>query len=99
MIWVTIVGEELAGRVDVEADRLENIEVDRAMWRQGIGSKRLAHGETLIARSHTVALLEARAFNGRAIRFYRRHGWNQMRRYLGKECGAPIENIGMSKSF
>lgn len=99
IMWVAIVGESLAGRVDVEADRLENIEVDPAMWRQGIGPKLLAHGESLIARSHSVAFLEVRSFNARAIRFYERHGWTEVRRYPGTECGAPIENIEMSKRF
>lgn len=99
IMWVAVIGERLAGRVEVEMDRLENIEVDPALWRQGVGPALLAHGESLIARSHSVAFLEVRAFNARAIRFYTRHGWKEVRRYPGTECGAPVENIEMSKSF
>lgn len=97
IMWVATVGGSLAGRVDVDGDRLENIEVDPALWRQGIGPKLLAHGENLIAGSHAVAFLEVRAFNARAVRFYRRHGWEEVRRYPGTECGAPVENIEMRK--
>ena len=99
IMWVAVIGKRLAGRVDVEGDRLENIEVDPAMWRQGIGQTLLAHSESLIVRSHAVAFLEVRAFNARAIRFYCRHGWKEVRRYPGTECGAPVENIEMSKSI
>lgn len=99
IMWVAIVGESLAGRVDVEADRLEHIDVDPAMWGQGIGPLLLTHGENLIARSYPVGSLEVRAFNARAIQFYNRHGWKEVRRYPGTECGAPVENIEMSKRF
>jgi hypothetical protein len=55
--------------------------------------------EQQIARSYAVARLEVRSFNTRALTFYARRGWVEVRRYPGTECDSPVENVEMQKTL
>lgn len=88
---------ELIGMIHVDKDVLEDLHVDPRVWGEGIGSRLLEEAERQIGRVHPVARLEVRAFNQRAINFYSRRGWTEAGRYPGTECGAPVENVAMTK--
>jgi ribosomal protein S18 acetylase RimI-like enzyme len=92
-------GGLLAGMVQVERHVVEALNVDPACWGVGVGSRLLEAAEQQIAASYPVASLEVRSFNSRAHSFYARPGWVEVRRYPGTECGSPIENIEMQKTF
>jgi ribosomal protein S18 acetylase RimI-like enzyme len=96
---VAIVDEVLVGVLHVVEDGIENLHVDPQAWRRGIGSKLMDYAEHEIGRTHRSARLELRAFNERAYVFYKRRGWIEVRRYPGKECGSPVENIEMRKQL
>ena len=90
---------ELLGIFQTDRDMLKFLHVDPSHWNTGIGSKLLNAAEGEIVCTHTVARLEVRSFNTRAQVFYARRGWSEVRRYLGTECGSPVENIEMQKSL
>lgn len=92
-------GKELLGMFQTEGDVLQSLHVDHSHWNQGVGTRLLASAEEEIARAHRRARLEVRSFNVRAQAFYGRHGWREARRYRGTECGSPVENVEMEKSF
>ena len=89
----------LIGMVQILEDQVESLHVDPDVWNRGVGSKLLDAAECQIARLYPLARLEVRAFNKRARTFYKRHGWVEMRRYPGTECGSPVENIEMQKAL
>jgi ribosomal protein S18 acetylase RimI-like enzyme len=89
----------LVGMVQTDRDVIDALEVDPACWNGGVGSTLLHAAERQIARSYAVARLEVRSFNTRALAFYARRGWVEVRRYPGTECGSPVENVEMQKTF
>lgn len=89
----------LVGMVQTLEDQVESLHIDPDVWNRGIGSKLLNAAECRIARLYPLARLEVRAFNKRACAFYKRHGWVEMRRYPGMECGSPVESIEMQKAL
>lgn len=89
----------LLGMVQVKRDVVEALHVDRACWNGGVGSKLLNEAERRIARAYAIARLEVRSFNERARAFYTRRGWIEIRRYPGLECGSPVENVEMQRTF
>jgi ribosomal protein S18 acetylase RimI-like enzyme len=92
-------GKELLGMFQTDGDVLQSLHVDPSRWNEGVGTKLLTSAEEEIARGHRLARLEVRSFNERARAFYSRHGWREVRRYPGTECGSPVENIEMQKSL
>ena len=94
----TIKGEVL-GVLQIVGDSIENIEVDPKAWGKGIGSALMDAAEREIAQGHATARLIVRSFNQRARDFYRRIEWIERRTFPGTECGAPIENVEMTKSL
>ena len=88
----------LVGMVQATGDQVESLHVDPDAWDRGIGSRLLDVAERQIARFHSLARLEVRAFNGRARAFYKRRGWVEVRRYQGTECGSAVESIEMRKA-
>jgi ribosomal protein S18 acetylase RimI-like enzyme len=89
----------LVGMVQTDRDRIEALDVDPACWNGGVGSTLLHAAERQIARSYAVARLEVRSFNTRALAFYARRGWVEVRRYPGTECDSPVENVEMQKTL
>ncbi len=87
----------LIGMMHVAGDQIVDLHVDPAFWNEGAGSKLLEAAEQKAARVHRIVRLEVRAFNARARGFYARHGWSEVRRYPGIECGSPVENVEMQK--
>lgn len=89
----------LVGMMEIEGDQLAQLHVDPACWNGGVGSRLLAAAEQRIGQAHAVMRLEVRGFNIRARAFYARHGWREVRRYPGTECGSPVENVEMRKTL
>jgi ribosomal protein S18 acetylase RimI-like enzyme len=92
-------GGVLVGMVQTDRDVIANLDVDPACWNGGVGSTLLHSAERQIARSYAAARLEVRSFNTRALAFYARRGWVEVRRYPGTECYSPIENVEMQKTL
>jgi ribosomal protein S18 acetylase RimI-like enzyme len=92
-------GNMLLGMVHPDRDVIDALHVDPACWNGGVGSKLLSLAERQIASSYAVARLEVRSFNTRARAFYARRGWVEVRRYPGTECGSPVENVEMQRTF
>lgn len=94
---VAVRGDVLVGVMQVGDDQITNLHVDPAYWNEGAGSKLLVSAEQQVARTHPVVRLEVRGFNTHARGFYARHGWKEVRTYLGMECGSPVEIVEMQK--
>jgi ribosomal protein S18 acetylase RimI-like enzyme len=92
-------GGMLVGMVQTDRDVVNELDVDPACWNGGVGSTLLHAAEQQIARSYAVARLEVRSFNTRALTFYARRGWVEVRRYPGTECDSPVENVEMQKTL
>jgi ribosomal protein S18 acetylase RimI-like enzyme len=84
---------------DRDRDVVNELDVDPACWNGGVGSTLLHAAEQQIARSYAIARLEVRSFNTRALTFYARRGWVEVRRYPGTECDSPVENVEMQKTL
>jgi N-acetylglutamate synthase-like GNAT family acetyltransferase len=89
----------LVGMVQTDRDVIDSLDVDPACWNGGVGSTLLHAAERQIARSYAVARLVVRSFNTRALTFYARRGWVEVRRYPGTECGSPVENVERQKTL
>src|SRR5216684_1583862 len=92
-------GGAVIGMFHVEGNCLNAIHLDPKLKRQGIGSLLMDEVERRISAHHRRARLEVRAFNVGAVKFYEQRGWTEERRYIGTECGEPIETIEMIKVF
>src|SRR5580704_18240524 len=80
----------LVGMVQTDRDVIDALDVEPACWKAGVGSTLLHAAERQIARSYAVARLEVRSFNTRALTFYARRGWVEVRRHPGTECDSAV---------
>lgn len=91
-ILVARVDGRVAGMLAVVGETLEALHVDGDLWGRGVGTALFRHAEELGARR-----LEVRAFNTRAIAFYRARGWVETERMMATEMGAPVETLVMRR--
>jgi ribosomal protein S18 acetylase RimI-like enzyme len=66
---------QVVGFVTVHFDEVEQVFVAASARGRGVADALLQHGEAEIAREHPAAWLAVVEGNGRARRFYERHGW------------------------
>ena len=92
--WPAMMVAEDAGRVlgmlHLVGEMIASLHVAPDAQDKGVGSKLMD-----VAESMGAAVLEVRAFNTRAIRFYEKRGWHAVRRYDGDEFGTALATIEM----
>jgi len=78
------------GMLHLNGEMIASLHVAPDAQGQGVGSKLMD-----VAESMGAAVLEVRAFNTRAIRFYEKRGWRGVRHYEGDEFGTALATIEM----
>jgi GNAT superfamily N-acetyltransferase len=74
--WVAEIGGNVGGFVTVVGDEVEDLYVTAGARGTGVAATLLRHGEDLVRDAgFSSAWLAVVAGNGRARRFYERHGW------------------------
>jgi ribosomal protein S18 acetylase RimI-like enzyme len=94
--WVAATASDLLGWMLTRDDWIGDLWILPQFRRQGVGSALLAHGEMEIAkRGFAKANLHVVASNARAIGFYMRNGWQQVREVPHERL--PIMMVDMAK--
>lgn len=75
----------LVAAMHLDGEHLAALHVDPDLNWQGIGSAMMD-----VAEASGAALLEVRAFNVNAIRFYEKRGWQRTRTYEASEMNVPM---------
>ncbi|HVJ40417.1 MAG TPA: GNAT family N-acetyltransferase [Dongiaceae bacterium] len=100
--WVVESEGEVVGVMLTDDDWVEDLWIAVPHRNRGIGAQLLSIAESEIAeRGYEVARLRVVAENGRALRFYARHGWAEGSRYAheinGFEMLEMMKRVGRRK--
>ncbi|MFC5422843.1 GNAT family N-acetyltransferase [Bosea eneae] len=81
----------IVGMLHLHGDELSAMHVDPAFQGLGVGRVLLDRAEAALLDRSAQPRLEVDLSNTRALAIYRRRGWREVRRFVGDECGAPVE--------
>lgn len=89
----------IIGLVQPQIDEINGLWVHPQSQAAGAGTRLLRHGEALIRRGgHQIAWLTCSGFNGAALAFYARRGYQETQRVRTLHpCGVEIEDIRMER--
>ena len=94
-IWVALEGETVRGFVGLQRDYIAGIFVDSSHQGKGVGSRLL----TFCQHRHHTLSLEVYEKNERAIRFYRRHGFQIAERHIDDATGQPAYRMTWTENM
>jgi ribosomal protein S18 acetylase RimI-like enzyme len=96
--WAAVAGDEIVGIILTDGDYIGDLWIASGQRSAGIGAMLLTHAEHEIReRGHSVVRLRCVATNTRALAFYARHDYGEVRRYPHER--EPIEMIDLCKQL
>ena len=94
--WAAVEADTIVGIILTDGDHVGDLWIASGHRSAGVGAMLLARAEREIAeRGHSTIRLRCVATNHRAMAFYARHGFIQVRRYPHES--EPIEMIDLAK--
>ena len=88
---------EIIGVATLNANEVEQMLVNTAYHRQGIGAQLLHHAEGLLFQQYNPLILKTFPNNESAIAFYQRNGWQIEHTFVDEESGAEMVRLQKSK--
>ena len=87
---VVTLDDELAGYAVSTGDHVDELIIDVAFHRRGLGSMLLAHLERELFKGHDALMLESFRDNDQANAFYDKHGWQVTGAYRDQDYGVDM---------